>query len=152
MIRSVLKLLAVLVIGILVYNYFLGTDTEKENAKKIFGELKDVGVAVKDLLKSEKEKFDKGKYDKAVDKIGGVLDGLKKNAKEFDEKYLDRIQDLEKKREELEKALSEYSDENEKDSEFTPKGGAKDSNAIKKDLEDLMKQTESLMRDMESSQ
>lgn len=154
MIRSVLKLLAILVIGILIYNYFLGTPSEKETSKKIFGEMKDVGVAVKDLLKSEKEKFDKGKYDKAVDKIGDVLQGLKMNAKDFDEKYLDRIQELDKKREELHRTLSEYNEENDRindrNNEFVPKGGGKDSNAIKKDLEELLRQTEELMKEMES--
>jgi basic membrane lipoprotein Med (substrate-binding protein (PBP1-ABC) superfamily) len=156
MIRSLIKLLVILVIGILIYNYFLGTESEKEGAKKIFGEMKDVGVAVKDLLKSEKEKFDKGKYDNAIDKIGNVLSGLKQNAKDFDEKYLNRIKELERKRAELKRALSAYDEKNELtgDNEFTPKGGTtkKDSTAIKKELEQLLKETEGLMKEMESSQ
>ena len=69
MIKSLLKLLVILVVGILIYNLFLGTDEEKQGAKKIVGEVKDVGVAVKDLVKSEKEKFDKGKYDKAGESV-----------------------------------------------------------------------------------
>ena len=153
MIKSLLKLLVILVIGILIYNYFLGTEQEKQGAKKIFSEMKDVGVAVKDLLKTEKEKFDAGKYDNAVDKIGNVLDGLKKNAKDFDEKYLKRIDDLEQKRQELRRSLSDYEQESDRITrdrdEFTPKGG-KDSSAIKNDLEQLLKETESLINDMES--
>jgi hypothetical protein len=154
MIKSVLKLLAILVIGILIYNYFLGSESEKAGAKKIFKEFKDVGVAVKDLLKSEKEKFDKGKYDKAVEKIGGVLDGLKSKAEDFDEKYLDRIDELELKRRELERDLSEYQEEpgktDSKTKEFVPKGG-KDSSAIKKELEKLLQDTEKLIEDIESN-
>ena len=57
MIRSLLKLIIIMVLGILVYNLFLGDTTEKENAKKVFSEIKEAGVAVKDLLKSEKKKF-----------------------------------------------------------------------------------------------
>jgi seryl-tRNA synthetase len=151
MIRSLLKLLAILVIGILIYNYFLGTPEEKTGAKKIFKEFEDVGIAVKDLLKSEREKFDSGKYDKALDKIGGVIDGLKRNAKDFDEQYLDRIRELDRKRNDLERELAEYQQtEGAKTDEFTPKGG-KDSTAIKKEMEELLKETEQLMREMEAN-
>jgi basic membrane lipoprotein Med (substrate-binding protein (PBP1-ABC) superfamily) len=154
MIKSLLKLLVILVLGILIYNYFLGTDQEKQGAKKIFGEMKDVGVAVKDLLKSEKEKFDAGKYDKAVDKIGNVLDGLKRNAKDFDEKYLDRIDELEAKRKEISRALQDYEQESEHigqgSDEFMPKGG-QDTSKIKQELEKLLRETESLIEDMESN-
>ncbi len=154
MIKSLFKLLVILVLGILIYNYFLGTEQEKQGAKKIFSEMKDVGVAVKDLLKSEKEKFDAGKYDNAVDKIGNVLDGLKRNAKEFDEKYLDRIDELEAKRQELRRALSDYEEESKRitegGDEFTPKGG-QDSSNIKRELEQLLKDTESLINDMEKN-
>ncbi|MBI5913897.1 MAG: hypothetical protein HY842_00850 [Bacteroidetes bacterium] len=146
MIKSLLKLLVVLVIGILIYNLFLGTDEEKQGAKKIVGEVKDVGVAVKDLLKAEKEKFDKGKYDKAVDKVGDMLQGLKRNAKEFDEKYLVRIEKLEDKRRELQKDLAEYDET----SSSKPNDGSNDSSAIKEDLQKLLKETESLINDMES--
>lgn len=154
MIRTILKLLAILVIGILIYNYFLGTPSEKENAKKIFTEVKDVGVAVKDLLKSEKEKFDAGKYDKAVEKIGGVLDKLKSNAKDFDERYVKRIEELEQKRKDLKQQLSDYEsgqNQGSPNSGLTPKGG-KDTSAIKKDLEDLLRETEDLVKEMESGQ
>ena len=153
MIKSLFKLLALLVLGIMIYNYFLGSEQEKEGAKKIFGEMKDVGVAVKDLLKMEKEKFDAGKYDKAVDKIGDVLDGLKRNAKDFDEKYLDRIEDLEQKRQELRRSLSEYEQETKRitkdGEEFTPRGG-QDSSALKKELEELLKETEALIKELDA--
>jgi predicted outer membrane protein len=136
----------------LIYNFFLGTDSEKENAKKIFTEVKDVGVAVKDLLKSEKQKFDAGKYDKAVEKIGTVLDKLKANAKEFDEQYVDRIEELDRKRKELEQDLAKYQDQqsNGNQEQFTPKGG-KDSAEIKKELEQLLRETEGLVKEMESN-
>ena len=144
MIKSLLKLLAVLVVGILIYNLFLGTDEEKQGAKKIVGEVKDVGVAVKDLIKSEKEKFDKGKYDKAVDKIGTMLSNLKKSAKEFDEKYIGRIEELEEKRKQLKEELDSL-DEN-----AASVGKDGDTNAIKEDSKQLLKEIESLMNEMES--
>ncbi|MCF8244775.1 MAG: hypothetical protein K9J37_09895 [Saprospiraceae bacterium] len=144
MIKNALKLLAVLVIGILIYNLFLGTDEEKQGAKRIVGEMKDVGVAVKDLLKSEKEKFDKGKYDKAVDKIGGVLSSLKSKAKDFDEKYLERIDELERKRKQLKDDLNSVSDTAGTD------GDTPATKTIKQDSKELMKELETLMKEMES--
>lgn len=151
MIKGILKLLAILVIGILIYNYFLGTESEKESSKKIFGEIKDVGVEVKELLKSEKEKFDKGKYDKAVEKVGDMLQGLKEKSKDIDAKYIDRIDELEQKKEELRHNLSQYSEADEGDAgkkdKFRP-GGSKDSSSLKRELDDLLRQTEELIREM----
>jgi len=57
---NLLKLAALLVIGILVYNYFFGTTEEKAQSKVIFSEAKDLGKAAWGLLKSEKEKFEDG--------------------------------------------------------------------------------------------
>lgn len=144
MIKNALKLLAILVIGILIYNLFLGTDEEKQGAKRIVGEVKDVGVAVTDLLKSEKEKFDKGKYDKAVDKIGSILSNLKRNAKDFDEKYLQRIEELERKRKQLKEELDAVSDTTGMSGETT------ETKSIREDSKKLMQELESLMKDLES--
>lgn len=157
MIKSLLKLLAVLVLGILIYNLVLGTESEKEGAKKIFGEMKDVGVAVKDLLKTEKEKFDKGKYDKAVDKIGDMLSGLKRTAKDIDEKYLDRIERLEKKQRELREELSEFEETPEPSDNgnrglLGNKKNEDNADAIRKDMQNLLKETESLLKEMESKE
>ncbi len=146
MIKSALKLLAILVIGILIYNLFLGTEEEKTGAKKIVGEMKDVGIAVKDLLKAEKEKFDKGKYDRAIDKIGSVLSNLKRDAKEFDELYVQRIEELERKRKALKEELEMVSDT------AGTAGETKETKAIKEDSKELMKELESLMKDIESEQ
>ena len=145
MIRSLLKLLFILIIGVLVYNYFLGTPEEKENAKHIFSEVKDVAVGVKDLVKAEKKKFDAGKYDKAVDKIGDLLKKLKRKAKDIDEKYIDRISDLEKKKNELKDAISDYNVEDDNLGE-----ARKDS--MVNELDQLLKDAESLVGDMEKSQ
>ena len=144
MIKSLLKLLVILVVGILIYNLFLGTDEEKQGAKKIVGEVKDVGVAVKDLVKSEKEKFDKGKYDKAVDKIGNMLSSLKSNANEFDKKYLKRIEELQLKRKQLKDELDSF------DETGTAGTGGADTNAIKEGSRELLKELETLMKEMES--
>ena len=154
MIKSVLKLIAILIVGILIYNYFLGSPSEKEGAQKIFKEFKDVGLAVKGLLESEKAKFDAGKYDPAVNKIGDLLQGLKSTAQEYNGQYLQRIDDLEKRRVALSRQLSEYQQEerriNNGEDEFIPKG-SQDSSKLKQDLQRLVDETDQLVRDMESN-
>jgi hypothetical protein len=105
MIRSLLKLAALLVAGILVYNYFFGTDTEKENSRKVFGQLRGVVVSVADLVKSEKNKFDAGKYDAALDQLGGAYKAIRQQAQHVDDKVLKRLDDLEQRKAHLEEKL-----------------------------------------------
>jgi flagellar motility protein MotE (MotC chaperone) len=142
MIRSLLKLLFMLVLGVLVYNYFLGTPEEKEASKAIFREVKELAVGVKDLVKSEKEKFDAGKYDEAVDKIGGLLSKLKRKAKDIDEKYIDQIQSLEKRKKELKDAISEFNHED-------GRLDTSEKDSMVSELDRLLKDSERLMQDME---
>ena len=142
MIRSLIKLLFILIVGVLIYNYFLGTPEEKENAKNIFSEVKAVAVGVKQLIKSEREKFDKGKYDDAVDKIGDLLSKLKRKAKDIDEQYIDRISELEKKKDQLKDAISKYDH---------PDGRIeKEKNdSLVNELDRLMQDTDRLLEEME---
>lgn len=144
MIKTILKVLAVIVVFILVYNYFFGSTEEKATSQKIFQEVKEVGVAVKDLLKSEKEKYDSGKYDDALDKIGGVFSKLKTEAEKVDTEYLDRIADLEKRRQELKQAV-----EDTKDPASPPDNAGQDQ--LESDLQRLLQETDRLISDMEKS-
>ncbi|MDZ4681259.1 MAG: hypothetical protein SH848_11835 [Saprospiraceae bacterium] len=141
---NLLKLAALLVIGILVYNYFFGTTEEKAQSKVIFSEAKDLGKAAWGLLKSEKEKFEDGKYDEAVDKVGGLFKNLKTKAQENkDTDALAELRELEKQRLELEKRLDAV-DEYDKS-----KAATRENEAIKRDWDDLLERTEALMKRME---
>lgn len=141
---NLLKLAALLVIGILIYNYFFGTTEERAQSKEIFSEAKDLGKAAWGLLKSEKEKFEDGKYDEAVDKVGGLFKNLKSQAqKDNDTDALAELKELEAERIRLEKRLNAL-DENDKS-----KAAAKENEAIKRDWDDLLERTEALMKQME---
>jgi hypothetical protein len=78
MIRLLIRILISVVVVVLVYNYFFGTPDEKQTSQKIFNEVKVVGNSVSDLIKTEKVKFDEGKYDEALVKINHSLDALSK--------------------------------------------------------------------------
>jgi predicted nucleic acid-binding Zn-ribbon protein len=161
MIRQLFKLIIIMVLGILVYNLFLGDTTEKENARKVFSEIKEAGVAVKDLLKSEKKKFDEGKYDDALDKVGNVFDKLKRRAKDIDEKYVDRIAELDDTRKELEQRLKELSAEEEAmpesyddDSSFarTEKKLNRERKDLTDELDKLVAKMDKVVADMEKEE
>jgi chromosome segregation ATPase len=137
MIKLLIRVVLVLVIGVLVYNYFFGTAEEKENVQNITGKVKDLGGAVKDLLVDEKEKFDSGKYDDALDKMGTLLENLKEKGAA----YRDQIADLDQKR----KAVQDHVDQVKNMTE----GNEEEIDMVKKELQDLMKETEKLIQEME---
>lgn len=105
MIKSLLKIGLLLVAGILVYNFFFGTDEEKTQSKKVFGEMRDVARSVGSLIRTEREKFNQGKYDQALDKLGDAYQGIRKQAKHLDETVIKRLDAAEKRRQALEKEL-----------------------------------------------
>ena len=148
MIRSILKIGMLLVVGILVYNFFLGTPEEKAQSQKVFNKGKEAIVSVGDLLKSEKAKFDSGKYDNALDKIGNAFNGLRDKANEIqDSGYLDRLNDLDEKRKELQEELSEITQD--ANDEFASKGDERKADNIKAEIDKLMDKTKTLINDME---
>lgn len=105
MIRSLIKIGLVLIVAILVYNRFFGTSAEKEQSKKIFGEMRDVVVSVGQLVKSEKTKFDAGKYDGALEKLGGAYRAIRQQAENVDAKVLKRLDELERRKADLQSQL-----------------------------------------------
>lgn len=90
-----------------MYNYFFGTAEEKAQSKEIFSDIKDLTKSAVGLLKSERQKFDEGKYDDAVDKIGGLIDNLKGKAEKLEDnrELLDQIADLQSQQRSLETKL-----------------------------------------------
>lgn len=148
MIRTILKLGFLLVVGILVYNFFLGSPEEKAQSQNVFNKGKEVIVSVGDLLKSEKTKFDSGKYDTALDKIGGAFNGLRDKANEIqDAGYLDRLNDLDKKRKELQEELSEITQD--ANDEFASKGDERKADKVKDEIDKLMDSAKRLVNDMD---
>lgn len=133
-----------LIVGILVYNYFLGTEEEKETSKKIFGEVRDLGKATWDLLKSEKEKFDEGKYEEATDKLGNLIDRLRGHAETLEDNrdIIARINELEREREQLAEKINQPES-------FDAATEQQRQEQIKRESDELMREVENLMRDME---
>ena len=149
MIRSVIKLALFLVVGILVYNFFFGTEAEKESSRQVFSKGKDLVGSVVGLIGSEKDKFEAGKYDNALAKVDDLFDNLKDKAQDIDEKYVDRLRDLDEKREQLEEQLADLQRDHVGEDEFVPKGGEKrEVKNFERELDRLMDETQDLMTEM----
>lgn len=147
MIRSLIKLAVVAIAIILVYNYFFGAPDEKATSQKIFSQIGQLAHSVRELALSEKDKFDRGKYNKALDKMSSILQSMKKDANSNqDQDRQQRIAELEKERDALEqkvnrsKSLSEDGDN----------AGAQKAPDRLREANDLFKQLESLRQEIET--
>ena len=151
MIKLLIRLLVLLVIGVLVYNYFLGTPEEKESSKTIFREVKQLGKSAWALLKSEKSKMEEGKYDAALDKIGILYDELEERARSGkDRESLDRIMELDRQRRALNDRLTQLEEDQAGARTSAEKQQAgKEEERLKSDLRSLFAETERLMNEME---
>lgn len=165
MIRSLFKLALLVIACILVYNYFFGTNEEQEKSKKIFGELRGVVISVGDLIKSEKAKFDAGKYDAALAKLGDAYKLIRTQAQHVDAKVIKRLDELENRKAGLQQQLDDIKQE-EDQSPAAPNGkktlkpdpkaeqakAAKTADqqqkkaALQKELEDLIRDSDSLLQ------
>lgn len=143
MIGFLVKLAVIVVVGVLAWNYFFGTAEEKAQSTKTFGQMKDVAVSVGQLAKSEKEKFDAGKYDAALDKLGETYKALREGAQKVDAKLLKRIDELEKRKQALQQELAGLHAD-------TGKGDAADRErreaALGREVEQLTRDSEALVK------
>ena len=136
MIRFLFRVAFLLVIGILGYNFFYGSSEEKAQSREIVGKAVDLGKEAWNLLKGEKEKFDEGKYDGAVDNLESLYSRLAKTAQTLqDGDALDRITELERVRSNIEDQLEDATPEEKE------KAGEQ--------LKELTKETEELMHELE---
>jgi hypothetical protein len=149
MIRLLLKVGAVLVAGILIYNFFFGTNEEKEQSRKVFGQMKDVVVSVGQLVKSEKEKFDAGKYDAALEKLGQAYQVVRRQAQYLDASMTKRLDELEQRQTALQKELESIEQEDAKAATPPKKGVKSDPKAEKAKAAEQQRRKEELQREVE---
>ncbi|HAD15112.1 MAG TPA: hypothetical protein DCF33_22030 [Saprospirales bacterium] len=151
MFRSLIKIALLLVAGILAYNYFFGTNEEQENSKKVFGQLRGVVVSVGQILKTEKDKFDAGKYDAALNKLGEAYKAVRAQARHIDEKVIKRLDELESRKAELENELHEIEAN---DLQNASPALKKKDPLVEKEraakLADQLKRKEALLRELET--
>jgi hypothetical protein len=159
MIRSLIKLGLLVVIGIVIYNYFFGTPEEQESSKQVFAKSKEAFVKVKDvgkdvfiLLSSEKQKFDAGKYDVAIQKMGTILTDLKSVAKDNNNLgFLQKIAALELKKEALSKKVQQGEDQGLDTANQKSPDKLQQAAQINKEIQALNEEVNQLIQQMDST-
>jgi hypothetical protein len=153
MIRTVIKLGVLLVVGLIGYNYFLGNPEEKADARekvdKIKGATKVIGGALFDLgkegfalIKEERAKFQEGKYDKAVEEVGGLISKIKNQVEGVGGEMLDRVNDLEKQKDDIAGQL-------EQTKESAGEMSEEEKDKLKKQFDELTEKTGEVLKDLE---
>jgi len=156
MIRSILKLGVLLVVGLVGYNFFFGDATEKAEAKETIAKAKDVGKTIgkgllslaKDgvaLVKKERAKFAEGKYDDAMENVGGLLGKMKDRVEGDGGKMLDRVKELEKAKDALGLKLNDAKDGNGAISK-------EDRKTLKAEFDELMDETEKVLEEIDKNE
>lgn len=87
MLGRLIKWALIIVIAVLVYNYFYGTEKEKKQTEKIFNQTRAVGESIVGFVSDETQKVKDGKYNAVIDNISEFLNQLKskENASEVEE-------------------------------------------------------------------
>lgn len=172
MIRGLLKIGLLLLAAVLIYNRFFGTDEEKQQSKQVFGQMRGVVTSVAGIVRSERDKFEDGKYDKVMDKLGAAYSTVREKAQYVDEKVIKRLDELENRKAQLQREIDKV--EAEPDAEpaapaSTKKGikkttrdeetkAAKEADIkqrrteLQREMEKLIKDSEELLQDAEKSE
>lgn len=109
--KLVLKATVLLAVIVVVYNYFWGTAEERDQAKQIISQVHELSRNVVDLLGTEKQKFDEGKYDDALTKVKLSIEKIRTVAATLGESgqvYIQQLDELEQQEQELEAELISY--------------------------------------------
>ena len=146
--KTLIKIALLLIVGVIVYNYFLGNEEEKASSQKVFQQVKQVGESIGDLLKEEKRKFAEGKYDDAFDKLGGIYQDLKKKATgdSDDQAELEKLESRKEKLLKEKEAIEEQLENNEGNDNLT-----KRRETLDKDLKTLTEETTQLFKKIMSN-
>jgi hypothetical protein len=94
--RKFIFTLILLLAGYVGYMYFFGKGEDKANAETIVNETKDLGRAVGDLLRRQKDKYDDGDFDQVFGNVGKALDKLKSSSTKNDSEVRNDLNELKK--------------------------------------------------------
>lgn len=137
--KFLLKLVLIVAVLLIGYNYFLGNESEKQNSKEIIQKIEDLGVSIGALMKSEKQKYDSGKYEDALENVQQLIGSIKEKIKDLD--LSEKLDKIEKKKNELSERLRDAQED---------ELSGEDKTKIDKGLQDILLDLEELMESTES--
>jgi len=110
--RRLIFTLLLLLAGYVGYMYFFGKGDDKAQAQVIVTETRDLGRAVGDFLRNQKDKYDDGEFDRLIDKVSSNLEKLKSGSGQKDEQVRDDLRKLQTELKQVDP--SKLNDENRK--------------------------------------
>ena len=115
--RKLIFTILLILAAYVAYMYFFGKGEDKADAHTIVNEAKDLGRAVGDFLKDQKDKYDDGEFDRLIDKVSENLQKLKSGQQEKSVEAKDELRKLLKELKEVDP--SKLNEENRKALEKT---------------------------------
>ncbi len=143
--KRIISLLFIVVVGILGYNFYFGSEEDKARSREVTTKAKDLGKTVFSLLKSERESFKNGKYDKALDKVGVIFKDIGQKAQELGGNFPERYNKIEQQLDDL-KAKSD------RQNTTQPKNPDKEKKEIGDQFDHMIKEIEALKKDMQANE
>jgi flagellar basal body-associated protein FliL len=94
--RKFLFTILLLLAGYVGYMYFFGQGEDKSKAQTIVRETKDLGKAVGDFLRRQKDKYDDGDFNQVIDRVEKSLEKVKTSASKKDAEVKNDLLELRK--------------------------------------------------------
>ena len=121
-----IKWALIIIVGILVYNYFYGTEEEKRQSEQIFDQTRVIGESIVGFVKDETQKVKDGKYNDVIDNISGFLSELKSD---------ENAEEVENIQKDLKKTKDNY------------ESNGQNTDSVESKLQDILERVEALKSD-----
>jgi len=143
MIRKLISLVILAVIGLMGYNMFFGTEEDKARGQAVAKETKELVSSVVGFLKAEKDNYDSGKFDNAMQKLNKAVKNVSQKAQEIGGSMPERVRQLEDKKNQLDELIQI----NKNSKMADPK---KESDKIKDEMSDILKELQEIAEDIDN--
>jgi flagellar motility protein MotE (MotC chaperone) len=136
MIGKLMSLIFFFIVGWVVYTQFFGTEQEQAMGKEVMGSAKQTVTGIFNIFQHESGKFKEGTYDDSIDQLGALLDKLRKEASDGEnkEELIQLVQATKRIKEKVEQSKE---------------GGEIDEEQTKEELKRLTKEVEVIVDKMD---
>lgn len=136
MIGKLMSLVFFFIVGWVVYTQFFGTEQEQAMGKEVMGSAKQTVTGIFNIFQHESGKFKEGTYDDSIDQLGALLDKLRKEANDGEnkEELIQLVQATKRIKEKVEQSKE---------------GGEIDEEQTKEELKRLTKEVEVIVDKMD---
>ncbi|MCH2043634.1 MAG: hypothetical protein MK212_05790 [Saprospiraceae bacterium] len=156
MIKNLIMLVIVALIGWMAYATFFGDKKDKDLRDDLINKAMGFGKSIGNIFSHESDKFEKGAYNDALDKMSEALNGLKQTSEDVEDvneakKYADRVMKLKEDKERLEKMIAQLEEQEANGSAGRRAASGIDKGDVDKLGLELEKEIESLGKDMKKA-